>query len=546
MSNGSASVRSQSAQSARFAPSVGHVLAAAFTQFRDRVLLRSASEQLTYAVTWRRVTAIAGWMRANSPEGARVAILLPNCQEYVEVILAAALAGRPRVPLNGREPVANQVSKLDDSDSQIVVTDGDTAAALAELMPDSTYRLLVVGAGTPHLDAHWTSYDDATEHAPITLADISAIRGGELFRLAYTGGTTGEPKAVMTSHTGELAMARNILLGRAIEPGPDRVFVAATPLSHASGSFVLSVVLAGGSIGWLSGFDPARLLDAERWGDGIAVETFLVPTALADLIATTVDRAAPVHSIVYGGAPCPPDVQRAAARRFPGTLSQLYGQAEVPMTICLLDRADHADLDRSYGAVGRPFPFVEVRLDGGADDQVGEIVVRAEHAMLGYWNKPEATRAAFDEDGALRTSDIGRIDERGYVHIVDRARDLIITGGYNVYPADVERRLAGVPGVASSAVAGVLHPRWGEAVVLAVVRSDDATEDHVRAAIAARCSEQLASFERPKAVVMVDEIPLSPLGKISRRDLRAKLGELFGRDGLIDVRHAPSREPVRG
>jgi acyl-CoA synthetase (AMP-forming)/AMP-acid ligase II len=537
-------------QGALFTPSVGHVLCGAFTQFHDHVLLRTAAGELTYATAWRRVTALAGWLRANSAEGARVAILLGNSQEYVEVILAAALAGRARVPLNGREPVGNQVPKLTDSGAQVVVTERATADVLEDLMPGSAQRLLIVGADAAcDTLGDRTSYEAALAHAPIGLDEVVRSGGAGLFRLAYTGGTTGEPKAVMTSHAGELAMARNILLGRVIEPGPDRVFVAATPLSHASGSFVLSVVLRGGSIGWLSGFSPAALLDANQWGAGIAVETFLVPTALADLVATTVTQPAPVHSIVYGGAPCPPDVQQAAADRFPGALSQLYGQAEVPMTICLLDRADHADLASMGGAVGRPFPFVDVRLDGGSDagdTRVGEIVVRAEHAMLGYWNKPEATRAAFGEDGALRTSDVGRVDQRGYVHIVDRARDLIISGGYNVYPADVERRLAGVPGVASLAVAGASHPRWGEAVVLAVVRSPDAAEDDVRAAIAVRCSEQLASFERPKAVVVVDEIPLSPLGKISRRDLRTQLGELFGRDGLIDERHAPRREPVRG
>jgi acyl-CoA synthetase (AMP-forming)/AMP-acid ligase II len=358
------------------------------------------------------------------------------------------------------------------------------------------------------------------------------------YRRSVTGGTTGTPKAVVQTHRQERAMIRNLLM-EVVRPGPGTVFVAATPLAHAAGAFVLPTLLWGGGLSWLERFDPERLVDA-TWlpgdlGPG-SLESFVVPTVLADVA----EAARPGHALrtlVYGGAPCPAPVLAAAVDRLgPDALNQVYGQAEAPVTICVASPADHAAGRVVDGWVGFPFRFVDVSIDGGQGDggqdgrpaDVGEVVVRGEHVMEGYWGRPEETAERLDADGGLHTGDVGRLDADGGLRIVGRAREMVISGGFNVYPDDVERRLR-VHGVGDQAISvfGVPHERWGEAVVVAVVRNPAEADDVQRDRVARVAEETLSYYERPKGVLLLDDLPVTSVGKVARQSLAQEYAGLF-------------------
>jgi fatty-acyl-CoA synthase len=214
-------------------------------------------------------------------------------------------------------------------------------------------------------------------------------------------------------------------------------------------------------------------------------------------------------------------------------LVQVYGQAEAPMTICVASRADHAAGRVADGWVGHPFMFVAVDVVGadGSADEVGEIVVHAEHVMDGYWRRPEETARCLDASGGLHTGDVGRLDADGGLRIVGRLRELIITGGFNVYPDDVERRLRqGGLGDLPLSVFGIAHPRWGEAVVVAAARGADASAA-VRERVRTAAQQALAYYEQPKEIFVVDTLPLTAVGKVARKQLATHYSAHFSQSG---------------
>ena len=503
-------------------PTVQAVVLRALARHQDRPCLRWEGGQANYAETRRRVRALAAWMQERSDPGARVGILLHNGREYVESILACAAAGRVRVPLNERETGELNAKKIEAVGISILVTSGSGWEEVApHLQGRRPTLLLVEGAG---------GYEEAC-HAAVGGA-LSPTEPGSLYRLSFTGGTTGTAKAVMQTHVQELAMMRNLLL-EVMQPSAQTAFVAATPLAHASGAFVVPTILGGGSVTWTSRFDPERLVSASWLGEDLRLQTFLVPTALGDVAQAAPERHA-LDSVIYGGAPCPRPTLEAALAQLGQCLVQVYGQAEAPMTICILDKASHADLDAIDGSVGNPFLHVDVRIEvDGAEapeGTAGEVVVRAEHVMSGYWGHERETAERLTPDGGLLTQDLGYLDANGRLRLVGRSRELIISGGFNVYPDDVERRLGALPGIQQLAVFGVNHPRWGEAVVVAVTGDGITASDSpaVLESLRPVFNQRLANYEVPKAVVVVDRLPLTSVGKVSRKDLANRHADLFG------------------
>jgi acyl-CoA synthetase (AMP-forming)/AMP-acid ligase II len=508
------------AQPAAPGPTVQTILLQAFRRHAGRACLRWEGGRATYAETGARVTALARHFQETSPADGRIAILLENGREYVETILACTAAGRVRVPLNTREPVETSAKKIDHVESSVLVTTHELWEEVREHLEGDAPAVVLVGA----------EYD-AIAGATASPTALDRVRSDALYRFSFTGGTTGTPKAVVQTHRQELAMIRNILL-EVMTPSADEVCVAATPLSHAAGAFVVPVLLGGGSVAWTPRFDPARLVASDWLGDGLGVQAFLVPTALGDVA----DAAGPDHALrtaVYGGAPCPRPVLERALDRLGPRLVQVYGQAEAPMTICVLGRDEHDDLDAIDGSVGRPFTFVDVAVED-ADGallpvgEVGEVVVRAEHVMSGYWGLAEETAARLRDDGALLTQDLGYVDDAGRVRLVGRGRELIISGGFNVFPDDVERRVGRIDGVEGLTIFAVPHERWGEAVVAAVVaREEGFEEERILDELRGAAGGALAPYERPKRVVAVDELPLTPVGKVSRKALAEQFAHLF-------------------
>jgi acyl-CoA synthetase (AMP-forming)/AMP-acid ligase II len=432
--------------------------------------------------------------------GDRVGVLLPNGIDGLLAYYALAKSGLVRVSLNVRDTPADHDFRLRDSECRALVTDRPSSAA-----PEFTFgeedlaRMLADGR------------DDRCDIA----RDPEAV-----YRLGYTGGTTGPPKAVMLSSRSEHSEIVNYLLDLVPDIGRGDVMLHAAPVTHASGSFFLPHLIRGAHNVVLPSFDAGSYLEElERCK---ATTTFLVPTMLAMILdhpgAEQVSAPA-LTRLCYGASPISPSVAERAEQVFGRVLAQTYGQSEAPMTISLLRPDEH---DR-VGSAGRPYSMVEVRVVDEDDREVspgasGEVVVRGQILMSGYWKRPEETARTM-RGGWLHTGDIGRLDEGGFLYLLDRRHDVIISGGFNVYPREVEDTLLGHPNVREAAVVGVPDERWGE-VVQAVVSLRAPVDE---AELLDWVRPRLAGYKRPRAVHFSDDLPKSSAGKILRRSVRDEL-----------------------
>ena len=343
--------------------------------------------------------------------------------------------------------------------------------------------------------------------------------------MIYTSGTTGALKAVVHTQASWAAIAANIL-ANLVSPGRDSVMLHAASLIHASGTFVLPYWIRGGCAAVLPGFDPEAYLD--DLARHRATEINLVPTMLGMLVASGAAERADVSSLrtaVYGASPMPRPLLEQVLELWGPRLVQFFGQTEAPLAITVLDADDHRD-PVLLGSCGHPSVDAEVAVtseDGTpvATGEVGEIRVRAPFGMAGYFGAPGLTAETITADGWIRTRDLAQMDDRGYLTLVDRTSDMIITGGYNVYPREVEEALLAHPAVTGAAVVGAPDDTWVEAVTAFVTLRPgaSASEDELRQAVRAR----LAGYKVPKTVQVIDAIPMSPVGKVLRRALREPL-----------------------
>ena len=365
-------------------------------------------------------------------------------------------------------------------------------------------------------------------------AAIIPRAGDDVAWLFYTSGTTGRPKGAMLTHRNLWAMTLAYLTDvDAISPR-DCIFHAA-PMSHGSGLYILPHVLQAAAqvIPESRKFDPAEIFEMLAAHRGVSF--FAAPTMVKRLIdhpASAGARLENLKTIIYGGAPMYLEDIRRALDRFGQKFVQIYGQGESPMTITALSRACHAEVDHPrylerLASVGTPHAVVEVRaLDEQGSEQpvgeAGEVVVRGDSVMRGYWQDPQATAAALKQ-GWLYTGDVGAFDADGFLTLKDRSKDLIISGGSNIYPLEIEEVLLKHAGVREASVVGRPHPDWGEEVVAFVVASAPGGVD--AAALDALCRENIARFKRPKAYRFVDSLPKNNYGKVLKTELRRRLAE---------------------
>jgi len=479
-----------------------------------------------------RVASVAGGLRGQlglSP-GDRVAIVMSNRPEYLEAQFGAWHAGLVAVPVNARLHREEIAYVLEHSGASVVVTDEEHAEVVGPLLDRVASLRAIVTAPGPE-------WDRLTAASPMPLVDRAADDPAWLF---YTSGTTGRPKGATLTH-GNLLMAS---LSYFADIGPvslqDSVLHAA-PLSHGSGMYGLPHVAKGAvsvfpASGALEGAELVTLL--RQWpGMSFFAAPIMVKRLAADPALAGADLSG-LKTIIYGGAPMYlPDLEQALAT-FGPRLAQIYGQGETPMTITALSTADHAGRDhprwraRMQG-VGFPRTDVEVRVVDGDDREVppgeaGEVVVRGRVVMAGYWEQPDETAETL-RGGWLHTGDVGSFDEDGYLTLHDRSKDLIISGGMNIYPREVEEALMTHPGVRSVAVVGRPDPEWGEAVVAFVVEVDGA--EVTVADLDRTCLERIARFKRPKEYHLVEALPTNNYGKVLKRELRGWL-----RDGTAPQR----------
>jgi fatty-acyl-CoA synthase len=440
--------------------------------------------------------------------GARVAVASENRPEIVELMFAIWAAECVVVPINYKlHPREMEQILVDAGVSQVFASpkigaglESVTAAAPVETVDSQSYSSRLSGA--PSDPPHTT--------------DPSALAW-----LFYTSGTTGRSKGAMLSHRNLMAMTVAHL---ADFDGPDQncSLVHGAPMSHGSGVYIPPYVLRGARqvIPESGAFEVEEFLDLCEHHPGCS--SFLAPTMVQRLVQT--GRACPgnLRTVVYGGGPMYVDSLKKAMAAFGQIFVQVYGQGEAPMTITGLRRADHLGADDAVlGSVGYARSGVDVAVlrDDGSPapiGEIGEIVCRGDVVMSGYWNNPEATAATM-QNGWLRTGDMGSFDDRGYLTLRDRSKDVVISGGSNVYPREVEEALIQHPGVTEACVVGAPDPEWGEVVVAFVVGSASAAE------LDAHLLQRIARFKRPKRYEFVDELPKNSYGKVLKRELRARL-----------------------
>lgn len=493
-------------------------------RFPDRPAIAHGDRvHATWAELAARTAALAGGLRHELGllTGERVALVMRNRPEYLEAQLAAWHAGLVVVPVNARLHREEISHILRDSGTTVVLTDEEHAEDVAALVGTT-------GPARTSVLAPGPDWDRLGRTAPARLADRAPDDPAWLF---YTSGTTGRPKGATLTH-------RNLLMASLsyfadIDPVEVHHSVLhAAPLSHGSGLYGLPHVARGAvsvipASGTLDGAELVRLL--QRWpGMSFFAAPIMVKRLAADPSLAHADLSA-LRTIIYGGAPMYLADLEAALDTFGPRLAQIYGQGETPMTITGLSKADHAD--RSHPrwrermqSVGTTRTDVEVRVVDDQDrelaaGEVGEVVVRGDVVMAGYWNQPAATADTL-RGGWLHTGDVGSFHD-GYLTLHDRSKDLIISGGMNIYPREVEEALLCHPHVQAAAVVGRPDPEWGESVVAFVVLDDGpapSVEDLDRV-----CTDRIARFKRPQDYRFVDRLPTNNYGKVVKRELRGLL-----------------------
>lgn len=509
--------------SARRVVLLQHLLDNAARRTPDGVAVVVDDDEVTFARLRADAGRLANAIAGVTAPGDRVAILAENRIDYVAAYYAVPAVGRVLAPLNHRLHPDEWVELLRLCDARVLLAESPFVEAIRPHLPSTGVATVVdldrdlAGFVAPHAD-----------HGAAETGDERAVAW-----LISTSGTTGLPKWAMLTHRSLTAGITNVSLARPI--ADDDSLATPFPLCHVAGYNVLAFHLHARPVVLLRRFDPDVLnVQIERH----RVRTLsLAPTMIAtwlDAASTASADLSSVRTLGYGASAIPAPVLRRAIDQLGVDLSQGYGMTELSGNVAFLGPDDHraaVDLDdeRLLRAAGRPGPLAALRIvddDLGdvAPGSPGEIVVRADQVCAGYWNDAEATRAAFTDDGWFRTGDLGRIDPDGLLSIVDRKKDVIVTGGENVASREVEQVLERHPAVREVAVVGVADPTWGENVCAVVVPSDPDAPPTLDDLVAF-AREHLAGFKKPKRLVVVDALPKNATGKIQKQVLRAALLE---------------------
>ena len=481
----------------------------AAARFGDRgALYLGERQRCTWAELRDRVLRLATSIGGLGAAGARIAVASENCPEIVELMFAIWAAERVFVPINYKLHPREMEQIFDDAGVTQVFASAKIAEGLTAL---TTVPIEVIGA-----DGYESRFA-AMPSAPPENTDPATLAW-----LFYTSGTTGRSKGAMLSHRNLIAMTV-AHLADFDSPDENCSLIHGAPMSHGSGLYVAPYVLRGARqvVPASGAFEPDEFLDLSEFHPGCSA--FLAPTMVQRLVQTGRARPRNLKTVVYGGGPMYVDSLKKAMAAFGPIFVQLYGQGEAPMTITGLRRADHLDADDAIlGSVGYARSGVDVAVlatDGSPAgvDQIGEIVCRGDVVMAGYWKNPDATASTL-RDGWLHTGDMGSFDACGFLTLRDRSKDVVISGGSNIYPREVEEVLIGHPGVSEACVVGTPDQEWGEVVVAFIVGSASADE------LDAYLLERIARFKRPKRYEFIDEIPKNSYGKVLKRELRERLG----------------------
>jgi long-chain acyl-CoA synthetase len=467
----------------------------------------------SYSQAAERAARLAGSLRNRllCQDGDRIAIAAKNCPDYLELIFGIWHASMAAVPANAKLHGRELGYILQHSGSRVCFASNDLRDEIAAHAPSTLEHLITIGS--------------AEYEALFTADPIAAwpCRGDDLAWLFYTSGTTGRPKGAMLTHR-VLAAASYAYAGEVDPIAPGDVLLHAAPMSHGSGLYMMAHVARLGLhvVPESSSFDAEEVLSLfDAWRQ---TSMFAAPTMVKRLVECRVHcNPAHIRTIIWGGAPMYVADARAAIDRFGPRFAQIYGQGESPMTITTLSQQEIADrehprwLDR-LASVGRPFACIEVMVADGDDrplppGETGEVLCRGDVVMPGYWRNPEASELTL-RGGWLHTGDVGAFDREGYLTLKDRSKDVIISGGSNIYPREVKEVLLVHPLVREVSVIGRADAEWGEVVVAYVVGEVDRNE------LDALCLKSIARFKRPKDYVFVSSLPKNNYGKVLKTELR--------------------------
>ena len=479
----------------------------------------------TYASLGARAAAVAAALRARGlAPGDRVALAMTNCPQFFEALFGAWHAGLVAVPINAKLHRSEFAYILDHSGARLCFTTPDLLATLGDLADEVEALAAVLAVDDP-------AYEAMATGPAMELVSAAPTDPAWLF---YTSGTTGRPKGATLTHRVLLAMTHAYSADiDKVEPGDSLIHAA--PLSHGSGLYCLSHVFrAGRNVIPESGhFEPGEILSLVAARPGTSF--FAAPTMLTRLMNAPGAgdmKVAHIKTITYGGGPMYVADLRRALEMWGPCLLQLFAQGEAPMTVTSLSKAHHAAVDHPrwndwLASVGFPRSGVEVRVVDGNDEDLppgepGEILARGDVVMAGYWRNPEATAETL-RNGWLHMGDVGALDETGFLTLKDRVKDLIISGGTNIYPREVEEVLLRHEGVLEVSVVGRPHPDWGEEVVAFVVEREgmhvpDEELDRL-------CLDHIARFKRPKHYLRIDALPKNNYGKVLKTALRERLAD---------------------
>ena len=506
---------------------VAYLLHRSAMQFPTRPLWVAPGLTIPYAEGSKRVNRISHWLLSNGEQRDRVGILAVNRFEHFEVYLGALNAGMTATPFNPRLHADDLGFMIEDSQCRFFVFSPEYAEVARELR---TKHPCVEHWICMDCEADFGYYGDLLEGMSDGQPDI-LIDPDDVAWLFYTSGTTGKPKGCMETHRNLLSMVTGRLLDLLHDANETDRMIHLAPMAHATTSVGLSHLARGAAqvFPGLSKFDPPKVLEAiERFQ---ATSSWMAPTMVHMLLQVPDVHRYNVKSlktIQCGGAPLYAEVLRRAIEVFGPVFGQGYGQSEAPSGICGMHKSQY-DITTPEGlkrlaSVGRESMGVRVRIvdeDGKevAPNVAGEITVRGDIVFPGYWRREEATREAL-RNGWLHTGAVGHRDEEGYIYITDRVKDMIISGGSNIYPREVEEVLLKHEAIEEACVIGIPDPVWGEAVQAVVVLREGktATEEEV----VDFCREHLASYKKPKAVDFVDQLPKSAFGKVAKKEVKTK------------------------
>ena len=513
-------------------PLLPHLIVRSLGAHDDSPCIHLAGRVATYAEIRRRTSQLIQAQRARGmTRGTRLAVLSKNRPEVLTNLTASLVNGCVMTPLHPMGSLADHAYVIGDAEIECLVFDADNFAERAHELQEQYPNLTLLGFGSNDVGEDYLALADEFEPAPLDAPDVGPE---DLCTIVYTGGTTGRPKGVLMSHRVWAAMT---WIQMAEWEFPDQLRIAvATPLSHAAMSLVAPVLLSGGAFYVMESFTPDGFFDLVA--EHRITATLIVPVMLYALQGharyATADMSS-METIFYGASPMSPAKLAKAIEDWGPIFYQFYGQTEAPMVLTHLKKGEHDPArPERLASCGRPVPWMHVALLDSNDRPVapgasGEICTRGPLVMTGYKDLPDETAEALSGDW-LHTGDVGRFDDDGYLYIVDRTKDMVITGGFNVFPREVEDVITTHAAVSMVMVVGVPDDKWGEAVkAVVVLQPGHEPSDALTLELQQLVKDAKGSQQSPKSIDYVESLPLTPVGKPDKKAVRARYWSDSGR-----------------